>query len=130
MARLGWLTDRLAPPRDVVTRLDGARLVRTPGLPQFWFGNFLELDAPPAPGELAGWLERWRGVVGEPLPQRIVLSWETAEPALSDELVAEAKRLGFTSERNVVLRLERLAEARPPDGFVARPAESDADWDG
>jgi hypothetical protein len=126
---LGWITDRFAPPQEVVTDIGGARLVRTPGLPDFWFGNFLELDAPPAPEELPGWLERWEQVMGEPPPRKRILSWETEEPSLTPELAEASKALGLEPEQDVVLTLRELVPRAGPEGFVARPCRSDADWE-
>jgi GNAT superfamily N-acetyltransferase len=125
---LGWITDRLAPPREVVTDVGGARLVRTPDLPDFWFGNFLELDAPPAPDELPGWLERWEQVIGEPPPHKRILAWEAEQPTLTPELADAARALGLEPEHDVVLTLRELHPRSGPEGFVARPCRSDADW--
>jgi ribosomal protein S18 acetylase RimI-like enzyme len=127
--RLGFLTDRMVPPANVVTPLGGGlELVRTPELPSFWFGNLLELADAPEPSALAGLVERWPALIGQPRPQRIVLQWETPTPSLTPELRAEAERLELEVEDNVVLRLDGPAQHSAPGGFVARPARSDADW--
>src|SRR5262249_5536829 len=77
MQRLGYLTDRLVPPDNVVTTIEGARVVRSAELPSFWFGNLIELDEPPAPGALAAWRARWPELVTGPRAERFVLQWES-----------------------------------------------------
>ena len=126
---LGWITDRFTPPPQVVTPLDGARLVRSPDLPDFWFGNYVELDAEPTPEELERWIERWPQIIGEPLPHRRLLSWEAPELHLTKELTAVAERHGMHAEVDVTLVLGELVPRSGPDGFTARTCRTDADWE-
>jgi GNAT superfamily N-acetyltransferase len=128
MHDLGWITDRFVPPPQVVTRIDGARLVRTPDLPDFWFGNFLQLDAEPAAEDLPRWLDTWTEVVGDPLPKRRILSWERPDLQLSPALKAAAEAHELEADIDVVMRLGDLVPRSGPDGFTARPCRSDDDW--
>src|SRR5690349_10661957 len=105
MERLGFLTDRLMPPDNVVTPFPGGRLVRTPSLPEFWFGNMLHLDAPPAPDELAAWMERYAELVSEPRPERLVLQWEVEGEPFPAGLREAALAARLEPEEVSVLRL-------------------------
>jgi N-acetylglutamate synthase-like GNAT family acetyltransferase len=126
---LGWITDRFTPPRQVVTPLDGARLVRSPDVPDFWFGNYVELDAEPTAAELEAWIARWSEVIGEPLPHRRIISWERPELHFPDDLQAVAERHGMDVEIDVIMVLGELQPRCGPDGFTARICRSDADWE-
>ena len=67
MDLFGWITDRFTPPPQIVTRLDGARLVARPTCRLL--GNYVVLDAEPSPAELERWIARWGEIIGEPLPR-------------------------------------------------------------
>src|SRR4051794_765317 len=108
--------------------MEGGVRVRTPSLPQFWFGNLLHLDEAPPPAALAGWLERWPSLIGDPPPPRVVVEWEAEQPTLTPQLRAEAAQLSLEVEDNVVLRLGALRAAEANGRFGARPARSDEDW--
>jgi GNAT superfamily N-acetyltransferase len=127
---LGYVTDRFVPPENVLEPIEGGVVVRSPTLPSFWFGNMIFLDAPPAPDEVAGWLERWPSLVTAPRPERIVLEWETPEPSLTPGLRAVAEDLSLDVEDVAILRLGDLRPGQANGTFAARPARTDLDWAG
>lgn len=54
---LGYFTDVALRRQEgsLVQALADGTVVRSPANPTFWWGNFLLMPAPPAPGDLPGW---------------------------------------------------------------------------
>lgn len=121
---LGWRTDL------VFARFDGEvvdrgnhLLVRTPGNPTFWWGNFLLFQHPPGPGDL----ERWMALFDEEIAGPQPASRHRAFGVDVDErqaLPPEFAEAGFALNEATVLTLtrEQLREApKPiPSGFEFR----------
>src|SRR5262249_13982983 len=101
---------------DVALRvLEGAQttdrgdylVIRTPGNPDFYWGNFLLLGAWPSPGSGNAWLARFAAEF--PRARHVALGVDTA--ANSEETPAEFLAAGLEPERATVLT---CAGARPP----------------
>ena len=109
------------------SRGDAFTIVRTPSYPNFWYGNYLELDEPPAPDEIGEWLERayslalaWPGVA------RAIVCWETgAEPHVRTYPDAPDADMNYT---NVLVYdgHEQSVEDDPRGGVL--PADDDEAW--
>ena len=122
---LGWSTD-LAVLRlggSTITEHDDHLVVRTPAAPTFHWGNFLFVTDAGAVDDADRWLARFEealpgmrhraiGLASEPTD---LSGWASAGLALelSDTLV----------------RVEPLAEAPLPGGYVVRALETADDWD-
>lgn len=126
---LGYRTDL------ALRRLAGAQVedrgdftvVRTPDNPTFWWGNFLLLHAPPAPGSLERWLARFREA--HPTARHVTFGLDTVggEAGAAEEFGAA----GFRLTRDTVLTAPATtAPGRPlPSGVTLRLLETEADWD-
>src|SRR5215471_9797205 len=55
---LGYRTDLmlLGLQGSVIEQRTGYQVIRTPANPTFYWGNFLLLDRPPAPGTVSSWM--------------------------------------------------------------------------
>lgn len=102
-------------------------VIRTPANPSFWWGNFLLLHAPPAPGSLGHWLARFRAA--HPGARHVTLGIDTVggEVGAAAEFGAE----GFRLHRDTVLTAPRTAPPSRPlvEGVELRSLATDADWD-
>jgi len=119
---------------DVALRvLEGAQatdrgdylVVRTPGNPDFYWGNFLLLGAWPVPGTGDGWLARFAAEF--PQARHVALGVDAADgPAAAP---AEFLAAGLEPERVTVLTCTGVQP--PPNRNTEaeiRPLESDGDW--
>jgi GNAT superfamily N-acetyltransferase len=124
---LGYRTDLM------VRRLEGSEVadhgnhvvVRSPGHPGFWWGNFILLPAPPRPREAAGWLARFAEVFPE--ASHVALGVDTTEPEAAER--SGLPEAGLRLERSTVLVATAIHE--PPHVNLAvqyRPLAGDADW--
>lgn len=102
--------------RTLVTYARDHVAVRTPSRPAHRDGNTLDLEAPPRPGELAGWVERFDATVARLGARHVQVRWE--QPAAggevgspSGELAREAADLGLRLTPRIVLLLDTLAPA-------------------
>ena len=131
---LGWRTDLIFPRFDAqVIERPGYLLVRTPHNPNFWWGNFLLFDHPPAEGEATQWLALFEAEIAalQPESRHIAFGVDAQQPF---EVPAELLRAGFTRHSGTVLTLRREALRVPelalPPGFrfapLALPAQADA----
>lgn len=110
------------------------RVLVTPGCPDYWEGNCLLLDAPPASLDdgadvWAAALARWRAVIDDgpvgAVP-RPLIRWESTDPTPIPPALLPA---GTTFAQDTVLALQgppAVAGAAP--AVACRPATSDADW--
>jgi ribosomal protein S18 acetylase RimI-like enzyme len=95
-----WATDLDVLPLDgIIARREGHWVVRSPGNPDHYWGNFLLFDKPPAPGDFTGWEARFASELGG-APHR-AFGWHRRahEPGASGEFL----KLGYTSEQTVGL---------------------------
>jgi GNAT superfamily N-acetyltransferase len=122
--RLGLAVDRVGlSGRTLVTYARDHVTVRTPSRPDFRDGNTIDLLAPPAPGELPGWIDRFGDTIGIMGARHVQLRWETpltpdapaAEPRPEPALAGALQDLGFELGSTTVLLLDGLtAPARTP----------------
>lgn len=105
-------------------------VIRTPGNPGFYWGNYLLFERPPAEGDL----ERWRALFATeigvpPVVKHEVFGWDSAsdEPAQIDPFL----RQGFQLEHSDVMAARHPhAPPRPATGLQIRAlADDDAEWD-
>ncbi|MBV9794266.1 MAG: GNAT family N-acetyltransferase [Actinobacteria bacterium] len=125
---LGYRTDLM------VRRMEGSEVsdyadhvvVRSPGHPGFWWGNFILLAAPPQPRAAAGWLARFAEAFPE--GQHVAIGVDTdGWPPAEQSGLPEA---GLRIERSTVLTAATVHE--PPHAnqtIEYRPLASDADWE-
>jgi GNAT superfamily N-acetyltransferase len=124
---LGYRTDLM------VRRMEGSEVtaypdhvvVRSPGHPGFWWGNFILLGAAPQPREAAGWLARFAELFPE--AGHVALGLDTARPETAERCgLPEA---GLRIERTTVLT---TGVVQPPPHVNRsadyRPLAGDADW--
>lgn len=124
---LGFITD-VAIRRlegSTVTRRDGYQVISTAANPRFWWGNFMLLDAPPASGSTATWLDLFAAEF--PAAEHVALGIDTTDMDLPvpDDFAAT----GFSVDRSVVLTADAATDPpHPSAGVEIRPLSSDADW--
>jgi ribosomal protein S18 acetylase RimI-like enzyme len=123
---LGFRTDvalRVLEGAEVTDRGDHL-VVRTPGNPEFWWGNFLLLAQVPGPGEAGAWLARFAAEF--PAAQHVALGVDTTDDAALPEDLAAA---GLAAEHAAVLTAARPnPPAHPNTDAEIRLLDSDADW--
>jgi ribosomal protein S18 acetylase RimI-like enzyme len=125
---LGFRTDvalRVLEGAEVADRGDYL-VVRSPGNPDYWWGNFLLLAAWPEPGTGDRWLARF--AVEFPLARHIALGVDTAPE--DDRLVpAEFVAAGLEPQHDAVLTCASVGPPPQPNAEAEiRRLESDADW--
>jgi GNAT superfamily N-acetyltransferase len=115
---------RVLEPAEVFDR-GGYLVVRSPGNPEFWWGNFLILPGPPEPESAAAWLARFAAEF--PAAGHVALAvdgaaWDTAVPP-------DFPAAGLEPERSTVLSTSAITPPPRPDELSEiRPLESGADW--
>ena len=112
----------------LVTYVRDRVAVRTPSRPDYLDGNTLDLTAVPAPGDLAGFLDRFADTIGAVGARHQQLRWE--EPLAADapavapepdaELATAAGELGLSLSAWTVLLLDDLVA---PTGGAASTIE-------
>jgi ribosomal protein S18 acetylase RimI-like enzyme len=121
---LGYRTDLaiLALEGSRVTDRGDHLVIRTPGNPDYWWGNFLLLrDLRPGSG--AGWMARFAAEFPDARHMALGLDQPDVRAAGPGELP------GMTMERNAVMTATSLhAPPHPDTGAVYRALEGDADW--
>ena len=128
--RPGWRTDftlhRVAA--EVAERPDCV-VVRTPGNPNFYWGNCLLLAAPPRDDELAHWLQRFDDEIAsrQPASQHVALGVNT--PYAGEQLPLW-QAAGFELHVNAVMRLEPGELRAPPRPKQAAVQVRPMVWDG
>ncbi len=124
---LGYRTDLM------VRRLEGSEVadyadhvvVRSPGHPGFWWGNFILLPAAPRPREAAGWLARFAAVFPE--ADHVALGVDVTEPGAAER--SGLPEAGLRLERSTVLTATAVHE--PPHvnlDVQYRLLAGDTDW--
>ena len=123
---LGFRTDvtlRALEGAEVTDRGDWL-VVRTPGNPDYWWGNFLLLARVPAPGHGREWLARFAAEF--PAARHVALGVDTTEDA---GIPGEFAAAGLRADRATVLTTARTRPpAHPSTGAEIRPLQGDADW--
>jgi GNAT superfamily N-acetyltransferase len=101
-------------------------VVRTPGNPAFWWGNYLLLPSPFTAGGVAERLELFRSEFPE--AKHVAFGIDSVDGVIGaeDELTAA----GFDLERNTVMTASRVTEpARPNQAAQYRFLSGDDDWE-
>ena len=124
---LGFRTDvaLLVRAGSTAEQKSGYQVIRTPKNPSFWWGNFLLLDAVPAPDELTGWLHTFGWEFPE--ARHVALGLDTQGEVTLDVPPAA----GLQLVRSAVMTQTRGQSQAPPHpntGAEYRPLRSDADW--
>jgi hypothetical protein len=113
---LGYRTDLmlLGLQGSVIEQRTGYQVVRTTAHPTFYWGNFLLLDGPPAPGTVSSWTGTFAR--GFPGAEHVALGVDGTGGDAGDE--AELAVAGLKAERSTVLTAaattRRRARTRPP----------------
>ncbi|MNS71765.1 Acetyltransferase (GNAT) family protein [compost metagenome] len=127
---LGLLTELavLWPASRIEDRGDHL-VIRTPGQPGYYWGNFLAFRDPPGPDAHRTWPRHFEAAFGhDPAIRHMTFAWDDPAGALGELSALEAA--GFAGELGVVLTASRTSLPRPATpGLVVRPLESDADWE-
>jgi hypothetical protein len=119
--RLGLAVCRVGlSARTLVTYARDHVTVRTPSKPDRPDVNTLDLEAPPVPSDLTGWVERFHDTIGMLGARHPQMRWEEplsrssdpARPGLSEDLAVAAGTLGLEAFPTTVLLLDDLRE--PP----------------
>ncbi|MPY66221.1 GNAT family N-acetyltransferase [Deinococcus sp. SDU3-2] len=126
---LGFRTDlalRVQAGAQVEDR-DEYTVIRTPDNLTFWWGNFLLLHAPPAPGSLELWLARFREA--HPGASHVTFGLDITDGEAG--AAGEFEAAGFRLTRDTVLTTPATTAPDRPllAGVALRPLETDADWD-
>ena len=115
---LGWQTDLIFARFDAeVIERSGYRVIRTPHSPNFWWGNFLLFDRPPAAHEAAQWLRNFEAEISARQPESRHLAFGIDSDA-AFEMPAEFIALGMVRFAGCVLTLQASAlrtPAHPPE---------------
>ncbi|QBR90994.1 GNAT family N-acetyltransferase [Nocardioides euryhalodurans] len=100
-------------------------VVRTPLEPSFYWGNFLLLPAPPAPGQVDHWVREARREF--PGAEHVSIGMDRCEDGATLQPLREA---GFRVD-TVAAMTTGAVDAGPPlaDGTEVRTLVTDADWD-
>lgn len=127
----GWRTDLILYQHgSLLTEREDCIVVRTPGNPTFYWGNFLLLPRAPADAGLAHWQARFEQEIGSLQPESRHLAFGI-NAAPSGEALPAWQAAGFECIETSVLRLrpgQLLAPQRPPRGAV-RFAQLDLERD-
>ncbi|MCW2930577.1 MAG: GCN5-related N-acetyltransferase [Actinomycetia bacterium] len=121
---LGYRTDLaiLALEGSQVTDRRDHLVIRTPGNPEFWWGNFLLLGHL-KPGSGSGWLARFTAEF--PGARHMALGLDETDSGTVDP----GELAGMTMERNAVMTATSVhAPPQPNTEAVFRTLEGDADW--
>ena len=125
--RIGWRTDFLVHEgaAQILERGD-CIVVRTPGNPAYYWGNFLVLPEAPVDDALDHWLQRFAQEVatGQPLCQHVAIG--VSAPYVQQQL-PRWREAGFDLHVSVVMRLvpgELQRDVKPARGSVTvRPLD-------
>jgi RimJ/RimL family protein N-acetyltransferase len=110
---------------SAVERRDGYRVIRTPGNPSFWWGNYLLLDERPAPGELERWVETFHAE--HPAAAHVAIGLDTLDGVApdADELAAA----GLTAWGDTVMTARAVRPPPHPNTIATyRTLADDDDW--
>jgi len=100
-------------------------VVRSPANPQFWWGNFLLLAAPPQPGSVGNWLSRFAAEF--PAAGHVTMGVDVTDSSAVDP--AEFQAAGLKFEHEVVLTAAAVHQPpRPHRAAQYRPLAGPGDW--
>ena len=101
-------------------------VVRTPGNPTFWWGNYLVLpQAPPDARSAEGWLATFERELPGAEHRTFAVDGVAGEPGDLEPFVA----LGCTAEASVVMTARTVHEPPRPNRVATyRPLTTDEDW--
>ena len=124
---LGYRTDIMLRLLEGSERTDHGDyvVIRSPANPAYWWGNFLLMAAPPAPGGAVSWRSRFDAEF--PAAEHLALGLDVTDASAIDP--AEFQAAGLTFRREVVLTAHAVHP--PPDlSQVAqlRPLAGSGDW--
>jgi ribosomal protein S18 acetylase RimI-like enzyme len=126
---LGYRTDLIFPRYDgeIVDRGEYL-VVRTPGNPDFFWGNFLLFRRPPAAGDDRRWRKLFSEEIGSIPPSRHeTFGWDSPEGERGE--VGGFLEAGFDLVTSRVLTAQRVVPPpRAAADVVVGALESDADW--
>jgi ribosomal protein S18 acetylase RimI-like enzyme len=127
VASLGYRTDLmlLGLQGSVIEQRAGYQVVRTPANPTFYWGNFLLLDGPPAPGTVSSWISTFAREL--PDAKHVALGVDGTDGDAGDQ--SELATAGLAIERNMVLSSGMTnPPPHPNETAQFRMLDSDADW--
>ncbi len=102
----------------------GCLVIRSPGNPTYWWGNFLLLTQP-EPGQAARWVARFAAEF--PAARHVALGLDVTE--ISGVYIGEYVAAGLQLQRSAVLTAQDLAEPPRPNRSAAyRELSGDDDW--
>lgn len=108
-----------------ITRAPHRTVIRSPNNPTFWWGNFLLMPRPPAPGDLERWLAAFEAEF--PGATHRAFGIDTADGEAGDTEAFQAA--GFEVHRDTVLTTTQTVPPRRLNHDAhLRPLEGDADW--
>jgi ribosomal protein S18 acetylase RimI-like enzyme len=100
-------------------------VIRTLDNPAFWWGNFLLLAEPPAPGSADRWLATFAAAFPDAEHVAFGVDGTVAEVEVPADLIAA----GLTVDRMTVMTATAVREpAKPNADAEIRPLRSDEDW--
>jgi GNAT superfamily N-acetyltransferase len=111
---------------SVIEQRTSYQVVRTPANPSFYWGNFLLLAGPPAPGTVSSWMSTFAREF--PGAGHVALGVDGTGGETGDR--AELAAAGLTVDLSTVLTAEAtMPPPRPNQVARFRVLASDADWD-
>jgi len=125
---LGYRTDLmlLGLQGSVIEQRAGYQVLRTPANPTFYWGNFLLLDGPPAPGTVSTWTSTFAREF--PGAEHVAIGVDGTGGDAGDE--AELAVAGLQADRSTVLTAAATTPPPRPNKVAQfRVLESDADWE-
>lgn len=126
---LGYFTDVALRRQEgsLVQVLPDSTVVRSPANPTFWWGNFLLMPAPPAPGDLPVWEAAFTRA--HPLAAHRVFGVDVPGPALSGPVADEWRAVGYDVRADTVLTAARTQAPRRLNRDAQLRVLQGADWD-
>jgi GNAT superfamily N-acetyltransferase len=124
---LGYRTDLMIRELEgsAITDRGDHLVIRTPGTPDYWWGNFLLLDGPPAAGDAADWLATFAAEFPE--ARHVALGIDVTEAGIVN--FAELRAAKLQVERFSVLTARAVHEPpRPNNKATYRELAGDEDW--
>jgi len=110
---------------SVIEQRAGYQVVRTPTNPTFYWGNFLVLGGPPAPGTVSSWISTFAREF--PGAEHVALGVDSTDGAAGDQ--PELAAAGLAVERNTVLAAGTTdPPPHPNETAQFRMLDRDADW--
>lgn len=104
----------------------GYQVIRTPANPTFYWGNFLLLDEPPAPGTVSSWMSTFAREF--PGAGHVAIGVDGVSGEAGDQ--AELAAAGLEIDRSTVLTTASATPPpRPNQTAVFRVLDGDADWE-